>query len=151
MVKAGYVYKGTHFATEVGTPQCSIISPLFANIYLNELDIFLRKLQSEFNYGVARRKNSFYRKILRERGINAVRKFNIPSRDPLDTNFKRLHFVRYADDLIVGISGSKLDAVVIKNRISAFLKENLKMDLKKDEILNFRKTESKFLGYTIRG
>lgn len=37
--------------------------------------------------------------------------------DPMDTDYKRLQYVRYADDWICGIIGSKEDAENIKSDI----------------------------------
>ena len=52
---------------------------------------------------------------------------NIPSRDPLDKRYKRLHYCRYADDFVIGVIGSKQDAEGIFTRVRTFLNEQLNL------------------------
>jgi retron-type reverse transcriptase len=47
-LKAGVMEEGTLRATEVGSPQGSVISPLLSNIYLGELDRRWRSLQRDY-------------------------------------------------------------------------------------------------------
>jgi len=147
MVKAGYVYKGTHFTTEKGTPQGSILSPILCNIYLNKLDIFLLNLKNEFDKGKEKRKSKIYRKL----DLTDARKQNIISRDQMDENFKRLNFVRYADDFIIGIDGSLNDAKMIMDKVILFLKDVLNFEIKRSTIKNFCKEGDRFLGFIIKG
>src|SRR3546814_10218782 len=49
----------------------------------------------------------------------------IPSVDPMDPNFRRLRYCRYADDFLVGVIGSKADAVRIMADIQHFLADRL--------------------------
>jgi hypothetical protein len=66
----------------------------------------------------------------------------------MDPNFRRLTFVRYADDWIIGIRGSREETVNILNRCFIFLKEQLKLDLslEKTKITNLGKEKVSFLG-----
>lgn len=50
---------------------------------------------------------------------------SVPASDPMDENFRRLVYVRYADDFLIGVIGSQQDALDIKNEVGIFLKENL--------------------------
>lgn len=147
MVKAGYVYKGTHYHLDKETPQGSILSPIFSNIYLHELDIFIKNLKLNFDKGIEKKKNKLYRKL----DVKEARKRMIISRDQMDDSFKRLNFVRYVDDFIIGIDGSLNDAKEIGNKVTEFLKNILFFEIKRYTIKNFCKEGDKFLGFIILG
>lgn len=145
MVKAGYVYKGTHFESDKGTR--SILSPILCNIYLHKLDLFLQELKSQFDKGKEKKKNKDYRKL----DVKEARKQLIISRDQMDNNFKRLNFVRYADDFIVGVDGSLSDAKLLGDKIIEFLKNILFFEIKRFTIKNFCSEGDQFLGFEILG
>lgn len=63
MLKAGYIEDWQYGKTYSGTPQGGIISPILANIYLNELDSYMDKLISSFNRGKERALNPDYDKV----------------------------------------------------------------------------------------
>ncbi len=68
-----------------------------------------------------------------------------------DKNFRRLQYVRYADDFIIGLDGDKLSALEIAQKASIFIKEYLKMEIKNNEVIGFKHKQTTFLGYIIRG
>lgn len=71
----------------------------------------------------------------------------------MDPNFKRILYVRYVDDFVVGVIGSRYDTLSIKNDITTFLKDNLDLTLNEGKTLitNFNKNYIKFLGSLIKG
>ena len=74
----------------------------------------------------------------------------MPCFDPMDGNFKRLKYVRYADDFLIGIIGSKEDAVKIKDDIKRFLADRLALELSDEKTLvTHTEKPAKFLGYEV--
>jgi group II intron reverse transcriptase/maturase len=149
-----------------GTPQGGIISPLLSNVYLHELDEYVKQLQGEYERGKERKHNPEYR-ALQDRRLRLAREGKtgtseykaltkamrkLPSGDPNDQGFIRLKYVRYADDWIIGIIGPKRLAEEVKEKIGQFLKSrlHLKLSQEKTRITNARTEEAEFLGYRIR-
>jgi len=164
LLKAGYMEDWRYAPTYSGTPQGGIISPLLSNIYLDRLDKFVEQdLLTEFNRGAARRRNQAYRTIAlrayRARKTGDRHKVKeaskqqrlLPSYDPNDPNYRRLRYVRYADDFLLGFAGPKAEAEEIKRRLGAFLNEKLKLELSTEKTLITHATNDKarFLGYEL--
>lgn len=76
----------------------------------------------------------------------------MPSGMPNDPNFKRLWYVRYADDWLAGVIGTKSEAQTIKTRVADYLKYELKLDLSEEKTLvtHARNEKAKFLGYEVQ-
>ena len=73
-----------------------------------------------------------------------------PSGDEMDGSYRRLKYIRYADDFILGVIGSKEDALRIKEDIKSFLSESLALELSEEKTLITHTGKSaKFLGYEI--
>src|SRR6266700_2890520 len=125
-----------------------VASPVLSNIYLDRLDKFVETvLIPEYTRGTSRAPNPAYRKVIRamtrarRRGDRtAVRQLRrqlrgLPSRDPHDPGYRRLRYIRYADDHLLGFAGPKAEAEQIKARLAAFLRDDLKLELSQEKTL----------------
>jgi hypothetical protein len=76
---------------------------------------------------------------------------SIPSVDNRDPDFRRLTYVRYADDFLLGYIGSKEEARVIKTELTRFLRDELTLELSEEKtLITHALTErAKYLGYEI--
>jgi group II intron reverse transcriptase/maturase len=172
-LNAGYLEDWKLHKTYSGTPQGGIVSPLLANIYLDKLDKYMKEYILKFNKGKKKEPNpervKFERKS--EQCLKKLRKVKdeneraelvreiktyqkdrvlVPSTMEMDENFKRLKYVRYADDFLIGIIGSKEDAKTIKEDVKNFLNEKLALELSEDKtLITHTETPANFLGYEI--
>lgn len=164
MLQAGYLEDWVWNATLSGVPQGGVLSPCLSNVYLDRLDQFVEMiLMPEYNRGVLRKPNPEYRRVqsavirARHRGDGAAvrelrkRQRSLPSMDPHDPCYRRLRYVRYADDMLLGFTGPKAEAEEIKRRLAQFLHENLKLELSETKTLitHARTEAARFLGYEI--
>lgn len=161
-----------------GTPQGGIVSPILANIYLHELDEFMEAEILSFNRGKGRRKNPDHVRAMsrialrrkqikalgeegkgtpeREKLVTEIKELTsfmrtLHSSDHMDPNYRRLNYVRYADDFLIGVIGSKADAVAVLERVRAFLKDTLHLDVSEDKTGIVKATDgARFLGYDVR-
>lgn len=170
-LKAGYLEDFQYNNTYSGTPQGGIISPLLANIYLHELDKFVEKQSSMFNKPAESRLTAEYTQICNEMSYTRKRIAKAtdenekaaqilklkqlgaqlrktPSKSQTD---KKIVYVRYADDFLLGVNGSKEDCQHIKDELSAFIRGTLKMELSEEKTLITHSNQyARFLGYDVR-
>lgn len=175
-LKAGYMEDWVYHNTYSGTPQGSLISPILANIYLNELDVFMAKYAESFNCGKGRKINPAYKMPLdvrrgkqewlkrnsakiseekRQKVVAEIRELNnylstVTYSDPMDTEYKRVVYVRYADDFLIGVIGSKEDAKQVKTDVGEFIKEQLHLEMSPEKTLITHGNDfARFLGYLV--
>jgi group II intron reverse transcriptase/maturase len=164
MLKAGYLEDWEWNATLSGCPQGGVVSPVLSNIYLDRLDKFAETvLIPEYTRGGFRKDNPEYGRVrmaaarAHRRGdrqtASALRKRlrGLPSGDPRDPGFRRLHYTRYADDHLLGFTGPRAEAEQIKDLLAAFLRDDLKLELSPEKTLitHARTGAARFLGYEI--
>jgi len=164
MLKAGYLKDWDYHDTLSGVPQGGVVSPILSNIYLHKLDEFVeQELIPQYTRGALRAANPAYRQVdsllrrARRRGDRAeARRLarqmrTLPSTDPMDPGYRRLRYLRYADDHLLGFTGPKAEAEQIKARLAAFLRETLGLELNaaKTLITHARTQRARFLGYDI--
>jgi len=76
------------------------------------------------------------------------KQIEIPSVDPMDEDYQRMKYVRYADDFVVGIAGAKQSAMNIKETIKNYLKEELHLELSDEKtLITHLENPIPFLGY----
>jgi len=163
-LKAGYCEEWTSHPTLSGTPQGGIVSPILSNIYMDRLDRFVQEiLIPEFTQSSKRKMNPTYLRLqsrvyhLRAKGelerAKTLRKEmqQHPSVAPNDPDHRRLRYVRYADDFLLGFVGPMTEAKEIKERIATFLGTELKLTLSADKTLitHANTGRARFLGYEI--
>ena len=164
MCRAGYLEDWKWGATLSGVPQGGVASPVLSNIYLDRLDKFVETvLIPEYTRGKLRARSPEYRKVerairrAREQGDRAQvrvlyrRLHSLPSQDPCDPGYRRLRYCRYADDMLLGLAGPKVEAEEIKARLAVFLRDDLKLELSPEKTLitHARSQRACFLGYEI--
>jgi group II intron reverse transcriptase/maturase len=164
MLKAGYLEDRVYHDTLSGVPQGGVVSPILSCIYLDKLDKFVeQELIPQYTRGASRSLNPEYRETAnrlrnaRRRGDRAdarelgKRLRGLPSRDPMDPGYRRLKYIRYADDHLLGFTGPKAEAEQIKARLATFLRETLGLKLNQDKTLisHARTQPARFLGYDI--
>ena len=163
-LKAGYLEDWKYHTTYSGTPQGGVLSPLLSNIYLHELDKFIEDaLIPQYSKGKSRRANQDYvnyrywiQKAYDQGSKTLVKQLKrerrkLPARDPNDPDYRRLKYIRYADDFLLGYAGTKAEAEEIKTKIGEFLASelNLEMNALKTLITHARTQHAHFLGYTV--
>lgn len=143
------VINGRLIPSSIGTPQGSIMSPVISNIVLHELDLFLLKIKENFDTGARRRVNPKYHSLSSSRfktsnsdlkKTNLMKMMKMEATDSMDPNFKRLLYVRYADDFVVLVIGSQTDCFDLRRKIKDFLNNKLKLELniEKTDITNVK-------------
>lgn len=169
-LKAGYMEDWKYHETYSGCPQGGIISPILANIYLNELDRHVMKIKKEFDVATKARYTPEYTKLvgLRQRLHNKIKNSNGIEREKLIEEYKtataqmlklpakqcddkKIKYVRYADDFLIAVNGNRQDCEKIKQELTEFISTTLKMELSQEKtLITHSNTPARFLGYDVR-
>jgi group II intron reverse transcriptase/maturase len=180
-LKTRIISINSSFTSKIGTPQGSVVSPILCNIYLHELDIFINESEKleKFRSAKAATANPKFKALLsvskeedekaknikRSKGklkywkfLSKLRVSKLKLAEKKNVNrviFKgknrRIAYVRYADDFIIFVWGTKNDCLEIKKLVKNFLKGNLDLDLseEKSHITDLKKSKADFLGFQI--
>ena len=170
---AGYVEDWKYNKTYSGTPQGGIISPILANIYLDKFDKYIKEYAAKFRKGDRRSINPEYWRLnnkknwlkqkLQKTSDEQMRKsylyeiaqlskqmLSTPHKDAMDADFRRMQYVRYADDFLISVIGNKAECETIKADITQFMREQLKLELSDEKtLITHAQDKAKFLGYEI--
>lgn len=172
-LNAGYVEDWKFHKTYSGTPQGGLISPILANIYLDRFDKYVKEYAQSFDKGRERQSSTEYKRLENKRSklvikaksvedesvrinlIDEIRKverkiIKTPYGLNMDETFKRLKYVRYADDFLIGVIGSKAECIEIKATIARFMSEKLHLELSDEKtLITHAQNPAKFLGYEV--
>ena len=180
-LKVKIIFVNGSFINKIGTPQGSTVSPILSNIYLHELDLFIRESSHLAKFKLNKRKTAhpvlknflklkkheelkaesvriskgkkkywcFLHK-LRVAKLKEAAKLKIP-RTKMKGSNRQITYVRYVDDFIVFVWGTKNDCLEIKKLVGNFLKSQLALDLSKEKtkITHLKKEKAKFLGFEL--
>nr|ATI20252.1 group II intron reverse transcriptase/maturase [Juglanconis oblonga] len=170
--------KKRYVAPDTGVPQGGIISPILSNLVLHELDIYIEELRKKYaRLGMGKKPyltNPVYHKytmrinrlkkvvsVLDKTDLNYdIKKANLLTQIKLRRKIKslianpevtRIRYVRYADDWLIGVWGTRKTSELIKLGIKEFLATiGLELSEEKTLITNARTKRASFLGVLIK-
>lgn len=169
-LKAGYIEDLEYNKTLSGAPQGGIISPILANIFLNELDEKMESIKNSFDKPLNRQRTKEYSRLhsrcrylsnkikessekdksalLKEYKSTLNQKLKTPCKLPED---KKIAYVRYCDDFLIGVIGDKNECLQIKEELTEFLGEALGLELSPEKtLITHSSIPVRFLGYDIK-
>ena len=178
LLKVGIVNLKISSPNDLGISQGSVLSPFLFNVYMTEFDNFVELLQLKYNKenekfskdsSIKNKYEQFARKFRTKRGLaTTLAQTGSPelvlalykkehsaflkqygSTKGENKNLRRITYVRYADDFIVGITGSRDFALKVSTEMESFLKSNLHFNVSQVNLKSRDKGAIQFLGFNI--
>ena len=164
LLKAGYFDMQHQFHnSKQGAAQGSTCSPILCNIYLDKLDRFMESIIERDTKGVCRKRNPKYNRLryqlnkaIKENNTKLIKQLRkelktVHTYDEMDSSYRRIKYVRYADDFLVGTISNKEYAKALKQEIKEFLNDvlHLRLNDEKTKITNAKHDKVHFLGYIV--
>jgi group II intron reverse transcriptase/maturase len=164
LLESGYLEEWKFNTTLSGCPQGGVISPILSNIYLDKLDQYVEKtLIPAYTRGERRAENPTYQTLRAKArwqkklgNVEEAKELHKQSQkvcayDPNDDSYRRLFYVRYADDTLFGFAGPRCEAEEIKPQLGQFLRDTLKLEMSQEKTLMTHASSEKarFLNYHI--
>lgn len=172
-LRAGYIEDWQYKPTYSGTPQGGIISPILANVYLDRFDKYIKEYIENFQRGSVRQRRADYSCLktkiyAREKKLKSIQDprkreellqeilqmrrtlVSLPVTNEMDPTYRRMRYVRYADDFLIGVIGSKDECEAIKSDISEYMHETLSLELSQEKtLITHAQSPANFLGFDI--
>ena len=156
------------FKEKVSVVQNIILSPILANIFFHDLDIYIEKeIINRYKKEIKETRFFDFHKVIsstfEEKKANKQKKKQVKHKKrkeiekaihrypKLDSQNIRIKYIRYAHDFLVGVQGPKILAEKIFRSIIFFLKSNLQLNIneEKSKILNSFSNKIPYLGILI--
>jgi hypothetical protein len=179
MLNAGYIQENLVRSDELRITPRSILSPFLFNIYMYDFDVFINSLNKisiekyktvkNNQYGDQKARKAYTRihykyhediydtlrklgskeKFIKQQKMDYAehyKKYKILS--GIDNKF--ISYVRYADDFLIGTTGSRKYALQVRQDVINFIKSNLHLDVNISELVNRNEGKVTFLGHFIK-
>ncbi|UAC49443.1 reverse transcriptase/maturase family protein [Bacillus aquiflavi] len=148
-LKAGYLENIKYSKGYLAVPQGGTLSSILANVYLHELDMYMEKFMEQYNKGA--KSKMLAKKIPAEEYSKSTKTSKtLLSHEQFAEDYRRMKYIRYADDFLIGIIGTKEEAKEVKGKVTTYLTEMLQLELdqEKTSITHWR-NKIRFLEYDI--
>ena len=168
MLKASIISFTGVLNESYGVPQGNVLSPILANIYFHDLDIYIKKeIIDRYKKGTKATKCLDYQRAIsfttEEKKASLQKRKQIARRKrrdahkaglrytKIDGSFIRIKYIRYADDFLIGVRGPKTLVQKILRSVTFFLKSTLQLNVneEKSKIIDSFSNKVPFLGMLI--